>query len=371
MKFIRGPIVRARAKIFLCALSHVSRIYICTRMYVELSTKIKQTPQQRNHPMYILSTKIKQTDSNEPPTFLCTPTSTGQGTGLNPYIIRALKHISPDQLDLRLRAASSTGPLSASSNASAPSLPSRGGAQERPSARGTSAPSLPSRSGARLVNLSARAASAAYLPSRGGAQERLANPSARGAFPTRRQWVKDVEWGCVMDHTDSLPDFVSGQYAGAEAYFASARQIPVDYLRGKVKSFDAATREQYNYIAVDRFRCCLTKGRGTEGLRIWLKSNKNGDSAFCFEAKCYYKVVVSGKFFVDVSLFSVLSVGILSHKFHCFLFMISSICVCFPYSFGGCAESAERGSAESAERCAAVAGKFVFGFQTIFKVCSN
>ena len=85
-------------------------------------------------------------------------------------------------------------------------------------------------------------------------------------------------------------------------------------------------------------------------------------------------MVVSGKFFVDVSLFSVLSVSILSHKIRFFLFMISSICVCFPYSLGGCAESTERGSAESAEsaeRCAAVAGKFVFGFQTIFKVCSN
>ena len=122
--------------------------------------------------------------------------------------------------------------------------------------------------------------------------------------------------------------------------------------------------------SVDRFRCSQTKGRGAERLSIWLRKIKMETVLFALKRN----VVVFGKFFVDVSLFSVLSVSILSHKFHCFLFMISSICVCFPYSFGGCAESTGRASAESAEsaeRCAAVAGKFVFGFQTIFKVCSN
>ena len=98
--------------------------------------------------------------------------------------------------------------------------------------------------------------------------------------------------------------------------------------------------------SVDRFRCCQTKGRGAERLSIWLRKIKMETVLFALKRN----VVVFGKFFVDVSLFSVLSVSILSHKFHCFLFMISSICVCFPYSFGGCAESTERGSAEIVPR---------------------
>ena len=336
-----------------------------------------------------------------------TPTSTGQGAGISPDIIRALRNISPEQLDLHLKAASSMGTLSASGNASAPSLPSRSRAQEpaNPSARGASNTSRPFHGGARLSNPSAGVASTASLPSHRGAQERLVNPSARGAVPNRKQWVKDVEWASVLVHMDRLPDFVSGQYAGAEAYFASARQIPVDYLRGKVQSFDAATKEQYHYCCafvkayvgaamlyilkeqklqqgsnasagtvdsesafryyylrskgstlamaagyyvtygwwtdeviamfqsslthrfcllypnlqllsgrngrcaknfldkiftiqktkyVDRFRSCLTKGKGKKGLRIWMKNNKNGDSPFCFEAKCHYRVIVSG-----------------------------------------------------------------------------
>ena len=61
---------------------------------------------------------------------------------------------------------------------------------------------------------------------------------------------------------------------------------------------------------VDAYRSGLGRGKRAEGVRVWLKNNKNGDAPFCFEANCHFKVIRNGKsscFAIDQNILSCLS----------------------------------------------------------------